>query len=97
MELVLIVTAAGLIGTALRYLLPGRDRHGLALMPAAGVIIGSLAWTLAVWVGLEPGSVWPWILSLGLTLAGTVAIGILVPKRRDEADQKRWELLTAAS
>lgn len=97
MELVLVVTAAGLIGAALRYIVPGRDRHGLALMPAAGVIIGSLTWTLGIWVGLEPGSVWPWILSLGLALAGTAAIGVQLPKRRDEADRERWETLTSPS
>jgi hypothetical protein len=94
MELVLIVTAAGLIGTALRYVLPGRDRHGLALMPAAGVIIGSLAWTLAIWVGLDAGSVWPWLVSLGLTLVGVGALGIWLPRTRDAADQARWAELT---
>lgn len=94
MELVLVVTAAGLIGTALRYLLPGRDRHGLALMPAAGVIIGSLLWTIAIWVGLDAATPWPWLLSLGLTVVGVGALGIWLPRARDAADQARWAELT---
>lgn len=94
MELVLIVTAAGLIGTALRYILPGRDRHGLALMPAAGVIIGSLLWALAIWVGLEAASPWPWLLSLGLTFVLVGALGIWLPRTRDAADQARLAELT---
>ena len=94
MELVLIVTAAGLIGTALRYTLPGRDRHGLALMPASGVIIGSLIWAIAIWVGLDAATPWPWLLSLGLTLVGVTALGIWLPRARDAADQARWSELT---
>jgi len=95
MELVLVVTFAGLIGTAVRYILPGRERHGLAMMPAAGVIAGSLGWVLAIWVGLDASGVWAWVLSLGLALVTVVALGILVPKRRDEADALRWAELTS--
>ena len=94
MELVLIVTGAGLVGLLFRYLLPNRDRHGLAVMPAAGVIIGSIAWTLAIWVGLSPVTVWPWLISFGLTLAGVIALGIILPRRRDAADAALWESLT---
>lgn len=95
MELVLIVTFAGLIGLAVRYVVPGRAWHGLALMPSLGVIIGSLGWALAIWVGLEAQTVWPWVLSLGLTLVGSIAAAIIVPRRRDAADKELWARLTA--
>jgi hypothetical protein len=94
MELVLVVTFAGLIGTALRYILPGRESHGLALMPAGGVIIGSLGWLLAIWVGLDPRGVWSWVLALGLALIGGIVLGVMVPKRREAADAARFEELT---
>jgi quaternary ammonium compound-resistance protein SugE len=95
MELVLIVTFAGLIGLALRYIIPGRTWHGLALMPSLGVVVGSLAWAAAVWVGLDPASAWPWVASLVLTLIITAIVGVIIPRRREEADQALWAQLTS--
>ncbi len=97
MELVLVVTFAGLLGAALRYALPGRDRHGLGLLPSIAVVIGSLVWSLSVWVGLDPASVWPWLTSLGLAVAGVIAIGLLLPTRRDAADEALFDELTRPS
>ena len=94
MELVLIVTGAGLLGLLFRYVLPNRDRHGLAVMPAAGVIVGSLAWTLSIWVGLSPVTPWPWLITFGLAIAGVIALGIILPKRREAADAALWDSLT---
>lgn len=96
MELVLIVTFAGLAGLALRYMLPGREHHGVALLPSLGIIIGSLSWALAIWVGLDAQSVWPWALALGLTVVGVIAGAVVIPRRREEADKALWERLTKA-
>jgi hypothetical protein len=90
MELVLVVTFAGLLGLALRYMIPGRDMHGLALMPAAGVVLGSLGWLIAIWVGLSAAGPWGWVVALGLALLGTVGLGIWLPQNRRAADQQLW-------
>ena len=97
MELVLIVTFAGLIGAAVRYMLPGRDRHGLGLMPSVGVMVGSLVFVIAVWAGLAPRSVWPWLISLGLTLAVCVWLAIWLPKKRDTDDGDMFARLTTTT
>jgi hypothetical protein len=94
MELVLVVTFAGLIGLAARYAMPGRQWHGMALMPSLGVIIGSLSWVVAIWVGLDARSVWAWAIALGLTVIGVVIGGIMIPRRREAADQALWTQLT---
>ena len=94
MELVLVVTFAGLLGLALRYIVPGRDLHGLAVMPSAGVILGSLGWLIAIWVGIDAEGPWGWIIALGLALVGTTALGILLPRRRKAADEALWAELT---
>lgn len=94
MEIVLVVTFAGLIGAAIRYLVPGRDRHGLGLMPSLGVIVGSLSYVIAVWAGLAPRSVWPWLISLGLTVAACVWVGIWLPKKRDTDDETMFTRMT---
>lgn len=97
MELVLVVTFSGLIGLALRYLIPGRALHGLFVMPATGIIAGSLGWAIAVWVGLDPSGIWAWVLALGLSAGAPIALGILLPKRRQAADDALWAQLTSGS
>lgn len=94
MELVLVVTFAGILGLALRYIVPGREHHGPAVMPAAGVILGSLGWLVAIWVGIDAGGPWGWVIALGLALAGTTALGIVLPKRRKAEDEALWAKLT---
>ncbi len=93
-NLVLVITAAGLIGLALRVILPKRDRLGFAVIPSAAIIGGSLGWALAMWVGISPDSVWGWVIALGLALAAPIAAGILLPPRRDAADTALWDGLT---
>ena len=97
MELVLVVTFAGLIGLAVRYLIPGRAMHGLFVMPATGIIAGSLAWAIAIWVGLDPAGIWPWIIALWLSAAAPIALGLVLPKRRQAADDALWAQLTSGS
>lgn len=94
MELVLVVTFAGLIGGALRYMIPGRDRHGLGLMPSVAIMVASLAFVLAIWLGLEPRSVWAWVISLGLGTAAVVWLGVWLPKKRDADDERLFAELT---
>jgi hypothetical protein len=94
MELVLVVTFAGVLGLALRYLIPGRNTHGFAVMPSAAIILGSLGWLLAIWVGLEASGPWGWVVALGLALVGTVALGLVLPRKRTEADEALWKELT---
>jgi len=97
MELVLVVTFAGLIGLTVRYLIPGRSLHGLFVMPATGIVAGSLAWAVAVWVGLDTAGIWPWIIALGLSAVASIALGIYLPKRRQAADDALWAELTGSA
>jgi hypothetical protein len=94
MELVLVITFAGLIGGALRYMIPGRDRHGLGLMPSVAIMVASLAFVASVWLGLAPRSVWPWVISLGLATAAVVWLGVWLPKKRDADDERLFAELT---
>lgn len=91
MELVLIVTFAGLIGALVRYIVPGRDRHGLLLLPMLQIAAASILWTASLWLGLTPTSVWPWLVSLVLSTAGIVALAIWLPGRRDAEDRELLE------
>lgn len=95
MELVLIVTAAGLLGLTVRYLVPGRTSHGLAVMPSAGVIIGSIAWGILIWAGAPETAWWSWTIALGLTTVGTLSLALVLPRRRAAIDQALWATLTS--
>lgn len=94
MELVLIITFSGLIGALVRYLVPGRDRHGLFVLPGLHIAAASLLWTASVWAGLSPYSVWPWLVSLVLSTAGGVWLALWLPGRRDLEDQELLESLS---
>lgn len=94
MELVFVVTVGGLLGLAVRFIVRGRESHGLAVLPSLGVIVGSLVWALAIWVGLDGGTVWPWVLSLGLALASVILGAVAIPRRRAHADTALWAELT---
>jgi hypothetical protein len=45
---------------------------------------------------MDPQGLWGWVISLGLVLVVTVAMGLAVPPRRDAADAVLWAELTKA-
>ncbi len=94
MELVLVVTAAALIGAAVRYLVPGRDRHGLIALPALQVALASVLFVAAMWLGLEPRSIWAWLIALVISTAAHIVVAIWLPGARDRADKALYEQLT---
>lgn len=95
MELVLVFTFVALIGAAVRYTVPGRNRHGMIALPALQVGLATLLFVIAMWLGLEPRSVWPWIISLVGSTAAHVAVAIWLPGKRDADDAALLAELTA--
>ena len=94
MELVLVVTAAALIGATVRYIVPGRDRHGMIALPALQVALASILFVAAMWLGLDPRSVWAWLIALVLSTAAHVAAALWLPGARDRADEQLLAELT---
>lgn len=95
MEIVLVFTAAALIGALVRYLVPGRDRHGMIALPALQVGLATLLFTIAMWAGLGPRSIWTWLIALVLSTAAHVWVALWLPGHRDREDEKLFETLTA--
>lgn len=96
MELVLIVTFAGLLGAIVRYVVPGRDRHGLLLLPMLHIAAASIIWTASLWLGLRPDTVWPWLVSLIVSSVGAVVLALWLPRRRDHDDRELFDQLSGA-
>lgn len=86
-DLVIVFSSALVVGTVVRYLVPGRIKHGLMLVPAFAVVFALLVWEISVWAGLpaEFGQL-AWLILLVLTAGVTVAFALVLVRRRTVAD-----------
>ena len=88
MELI-YVTAIGIaLAVIVRYLVPGRQTHGILLIPAIGGAGTAVVWVALVWLGLTFDGGWIWVASI-------VAAAIL-PRRRKLADEAKFKQLARA-
>lgn len=88
MELLFVCIAAAGIGAIARYLLPGRETHGVLLLPAIATVVGAAVWALLTWIGMPFDGGWIWFATLALSALSAVGAGILLPRRRREADSR---------
>lgn len=94
MEL-LFVTVIGLgLGAIIRYLLPQRGTYGLLLLPAIGAAATAIVWVALVWVGLKFDGTWIWVASLAAGIIASFVVGIVLPRRRIDADARALQQLS---
>jgi len=83
MELLFVTIIGAGIGITLRYLIPGRDAYGIALMPAVGGAATALIWEGLTWLGWKYDGGWIWVVSLvGGALVSIATIILTVRLRR---------------
>lgn len=88
-------TVLGLgIGTAVRYLIPGRSTHGLLLVPAVGMVVAAALWAGATWIGWKPGDTWIWVLALGGSAVVSVLVALAAWRTRVGIDHRRLHQLS---
>jgi len=87
-EIVFVTVIGAGIGGLIRYLLPGRRTHGLALLPAVGGAATVAVWAILVWLGLTFDGGWIWVVSLAAGAAASIAVGLILPRVRDAADAR---------
>ena len=87
MELLFVIVIAAGIGGAVRYLLPKRGTYGLLLLPAAGAVAAAVGWVGTLWAvrGTFDGT-WIWVASLGAAFLVSLALALVLPRRRIEHD-----------
>jgi hypothetical protein len=87
-EIVFVIVIGASLGAIIRYLIPGRRSHGIALMPAVGAAASAAVWAILVWVGLPFDGGWIWTASILAGVVASVAVGIALPRVRAAADAR---------
>ena len=73
-QLIYAAVIGAFIGLALRYLLPGRDSYGIALLPAIGAAATCAAWAIVIWLGFTLDGGWIWVVALGAALVLSLVV-----------------------
>ncbi|MBS1673670.1 MAG: hypothetical protein JSS74_06870 [Actinobacteria bacterium] len=89
MYILLALIAACALGVAVHYLVPHRDRRGVALTPAVATAVAAAAYALGQWAGLKESSVWLWLLSLGGAVVVSAVLALVLTRVRIGSDARR--------
>jgi len=86
MELFIVVVIGISVGLVVRYVMPNRDTYGALLLPAISGAATSIVWVSLLWLGQRSEGGWIWVASLLAAFISAVVAGLLLPRRRAEAD-----------
>ena len=93
MELLFATVFGAAFALGVRYLVPGRQQHGLLLVPLVGAAATAAVWVMCLWLGLTFDGGWIWVISLVLGPLAALAVALVLPKRRERADAELLERL----
>ena len=94
MELLFVTVIGTVLGAMFHFTLPRRRTYGGLLLPAISAAATSVVWVVLLWIGLKFDGTWIWVASLGAGIIASLAVAIVLPRRRIEHDAK---LLTRLS
>jgi hypothetical protein len=94
MEIVYVTVVGAGIGLLLRYLLPGREVYGVALLPALGAAVTAATWAGLTWLGWKADGGWIWLASLGAAALVPLVVALVLSKRRHAADAHQLHVLS---
>ncbi len=88
MELLYVTVIAAAIGAIVRYTIPGRQWHGMLLLPGAAAVVCAVVWVALLWSGLTFDGGWIWTISLGCALLASLTLALLLPRLRAADDER---------
>jgi asparagine N-glycosylation enzyme membrane subunit Stt3 len=91
MELLFVTLGGVILGLGARYLLPGRERHGVVLVPAVGAAVAAVVWVALTWLGWEWDGGWIWAVTLVVTAIVVVVVDVLLGRLRTAHDAERLQ------
>ncbi|GGE85317.1 hypothetical protein [Mycetocola zhadangensis] len=89
MELLFVMLFGLAIGTAARYLVPQRDTHGIAVVPAVGGIAAGVVWLGLTWLGWAWDGGWIWVITLVASAVISTIVALALGRARATSDTKR--------
>ena len=96
MELI-YVTAIGIaLAVIVRYLVPGRQTHGILLIPAIGGAGTAVVWVALVWLAPTSDGGWIWVASIAAGVIASIVAAAILPRRRKLADEAKFKQLARA-
>ena len=93
MELLFATVIGAAISLGVRYVVPGRQWHGLLLVPMVGAAATAAIWVICVWLGLTFDGGWIWVIALVLGPLVALGLALALPKRREASDAALLEQL----
>ena len=93
MELLFVTVIGAALSVGVRYLVPGRQSHGLLLVPLVGAAATAALWAICVWIGLPFDGGWIWVTALVGGPLVALALALALPGRRAQADAELLERL----
>jgi hypothetical protein len=86
-DLVVVFSSALVVGTIIRYAIPGRIKHGLLLIPSFAIVFALLVWEISVWAGVGGEfAQLAWLILLVVTAGVTLAFTLSLVRRRTHSD-----------
>jgi hypothetical protein len=86
-DLVVVFSSALVVGTIIRYAIPGRIKHGLLLIPSFAIVFALLVWEISVWAGIGGEfAQLAWLILLVVTAGVTLAFTLILVRRRTHSD-----------
>jgi hypothetical protein len=96
MELLFVTLGGAIIGLGLRYLVPGRETHGEALVPSIGAATASAVWAALTWAGWKFDGGWIWVVSLVMAAAVSAVLAVALARHRASTDAAIFKTLSHA-
>jgi hypothetical protein len=96
MELLFVTLISFCVGLGARYVLPGRDTYGVALLPAIAAAVTAVVWVGLTWLGWKFDGGWIWVVSLAAGAVVSLVLALTVPRLRRNKDETLLQQLSRA-
>ena len=94
MEIIFVTVIGAALGGIIRYLVPGRESHGLAIMPGVAAAVTAAVWAGLVWLGFTFDGGWIWVIALGAGIAASITTALVLPRVRATNDAEMLHRLS---